>query len=55
MSDNTRCADPQCSCQHEQQPTTGPGVPVSRAMAAMEEWLANVDLVLGADELPIAA
>jgi hypothetical protein len=55
MSDNTRCADPQCSCQHEQQPTTGPGVPISRAVAAVEEWLASVDLVLASDDLRVAA
>lgn len=56
MSDNTRCADLQCSCHHEQsEPTTGPGVPVSRAVAAVEDWLAGVDLVLAAEGLPAAA
>jgi hypothetical protein len=51
----TPCADPKCSCHDERpDPEAGAGIPVSRTLIAVDEWLAKVESVL-ADELPVAA
>ena len=51
----TPCADPRCSCHEDQpDPEPGSGIPVSRAITALDEWLATVETVLS-DDLPLAA
>ena len=54
MRKTTPCPDPKCSCHEERRdPETGAGIPVSRAITALDEWLATVDSMLA--EAPVAA